>query len=130
MTTWISRVAALVLCGALAGCDALPDASGVLSGIAGDQAPPLTQAKMMRGAVTLVPPTGFCIDPKTLNESFALMARCDTLGATTGSRGAPLGLMSVSFTRTGADAPLPTPQDIASATGTSAPNGCATAAIT
>jgi len=82
---------------------------------------PLTQALMMRGAVTLVPPTGYCIDPDSLTQSFAVMARCDTLGADTGSHGAPAGVLAVSLSRQAADAPLPSAQDITTAAGLSAP---------
>lgn len=35
---------------------------------------------MARGAVTLVAPDSYCIDPKHLRLAFALMARCDVLG--------------------------------------------------
>ena len=55
---------------------------------------------MMRGAVTLVPSSGYCIDPKTLKQNFALLARCDTLGGTNGALDAPLGVMTVSIAAT------------------------------
>ena len=58
---------------------------------------PLTQAQMMRGAVTLVPPSGYCIDPSSLKQNFALMARCDTLGGKNGALDAPLGVMTISL---------------------------------
>ena len=58
---------------------------------------PLTQAQMMRGAVTLVPPSGYCIDPRSLKQNFALLARCDTLGGKNGALDAPLGVMTVSL---------------------------------
>lgn len=35
---------------------------------------------MANGALTLVAPEGFCIDKRSLKSSFALLARCDTLG--------------------------------------------------
>ncbi|MFT6025598.1 MAG: hypothetical protein ACI9PY_003741 [Ascidiaceihabitans sp.] len=58
---------------------------------------PLTQAQMMRGAVTLVPSSGYCIDASSLKQNFALLARCDTLGAKNGALDAPLGIMTVSL---------------------------------
>jgi len=82
---------------------------------------PLTQAFMMRGAVTLVPPMGYCIDPDSLTQSFAIMARCDTLGAASGGSGAPPGVLTVSLSRNAKDAALPTAQEIATAAGVSSP---------
>ncbi|KIN74652.1 Dihydroxy-acid dehydratase [Sulfitobacter guttiformis KCTC 32187] len=75
----------------------------------------------MRGNVTLVPPAGYCIDPDSLSQSFALMARCDNLGAATGGEGAPAGVLSVSLARSSADTPLPTAQDLAKAAGVATP---------
>ncbi|MEQ6249696.1 hypothetical protein ABMC89_12455 [Sulfitobacter sp. HNIBRBA3233] len=127
MTTWISRVgAALLCCAGLAACEGVDGSGGFLDALATSGAtkparPPLTQAVMMRGGVTLVPPAGFCIDPYSLRQDFALMARCDTLGANTGGRGAPLGLMTASFTRSAAGAALPSASDYAKAAGLAAP---------
>jgi hypothetical protein len=67
------------------------------SGAVSSKRAPLTQAQMMRGAVTLVPPSGYCIDPSSLKQNFALMARCDTLGGKNGALDAPLGVMTVSL---------------------------------
>lgn len=61
------------------------------------QRAPLTQAQMMQGAVTLAPSSGYCIDPSSLRQSFALLARCDTLGGKHGALDAPLGVMTVSL---------------------------------
>lgn len=128
MTIWTSKGAAALLGSlVLAGCDAAPTGQGLLAGLLSPGSdtvdrPPLTQALMMQGAITLVPPTGFCIDPNSLNQSFALLARCDTLGAATGDRGAPLGIMTVSLTPRGTETPLPTAADVATASDTSDPD--------
>lgn len=76
---------------------------------------------MMRGNVTLVPPSGYCIDPESLSQSFALMARCDILGAATGGEGAPLGVLFVSLAHNVVSPALPTAQDMATAAGVTAP---------
>lgn len=73
---------------ALAGCDVGGGATKA----------PLREAVMARGALTLVAPEGFCIDRRSLKPTFALLARCDTLGDTDGAYGAPLGLITVSLT--------------------------------
>lgn len=117
MTTWTSKtalaVAALV---ALTACDALP----ALEGLAApqDAATPsvaLSETKMANRAFTLVPPDGFCIDKATLNQRFALLARCDTLGAADMGAGAPVALITVSITPQGTTESLPTPEQTADA---------------
>lgn len=121
MITWISKpLAALTLLSAVSACEGTDASNALLAGFsppsdAALPAPPLLQALMMRGKVTLVPPQGFCIDPDSLTQSFALMARCDTLGADTGTGGAPIGVLTVSFARSAAGATLPTAQEIATA---------------
>ena len=50
-----------------------------------------------------------------------MMARCDNLGAATGGEGAPLGVLMVSFARSGLNPTIPTAQDVATATGVSTP---------
>ena len=82
---------------------------------------PLTQAMMMRGGVTLVPPSGYCIDPESLSHKFALMARCDNMGAATGGEGAPAGVLTVSLTRNVLNPILPTAQEVATAAGVDPP---------
>lgn len=92
MITWISRprtqrsLAAGALLLALAGCET-PGGAG------GTNAAGLTSARLARGAVTLVPPAGFCVDKRSLRTSFAIMARCDTLGGTA-TYGAPLAVIT------------------------------------
>jgi hypothetical protein len=79
---------------ALAGCDVGGGATNA----------PLRETAMANGSVTLVAPDGFCIDRRSLKADFALLARCDTLGDPDGAFGAPLGLITVSLTRSPADA--------------------------
>ncbi len=107
MTTWSSRAAAtaLALLG-LAGCE---EGFGTTSNAA------LSQAKMAFGAVTLVPPRGFCIDRNSLKQQFALIARCDALGAPSAAADAPIGVITVSFSAAQAEGSLPTPEDTAAA---------------
>lgn len=93
MNTWSFKcLTAGAVCLALAGCD-LPvtGADADASGTPTDSALPL--ATLARGSVTLVPPTGYCIDQESLRDSFALMARCDRLGGTT-TFGAPVAIIT------------------------------------
>jgi hypothetical protein len=120
MTTWSSKpLIALSIIGLLSACDTADTGKGLAQ--RKDAAAPLTQALMMRGKITLVPPSGYCIDAKSLSQSFALMARCDTLGAATGGRGQPTGVLTVSFARSTKNATLPTAQEIATAAGLGVP---------
>ena len=94
MTTWTCKglIAGAVL--ALAGCD---EFGGLTSDTSAEPVLGLTSAQLGRGAVTLVPPSGFCVDKRSLRQSFALMARCDTLGGPA-ARGAPLALITATTT--------------------------------
>ncbi len=127
MTIWTSRpLIALGFASMLGACDETDLGNTLLAGLTPPEdaalpAVPLTQALMMRGNVTLVPPTGYCIDPESLSQSFALMARCDNMGAATGGEGAPLGVLTVSFARSGLSPTIPTAQDVATAAGVSTP---------
>lgn len=127
MTTWSCKpAAALGIVFMLSACEGIDSDDGLLAGLtppkdAALPTVPLTQASMMRGNVTLVPPRGYCIDADSLTQSFALMARCDALGAATGGAGAPAGILTVSLSRSAKDAILPTAQDIATATGLTNP---------
>ena len=73
----------------------------------------LSQTLMANGAFTLVPPDGFCIDRSSLQQQFALMSRCDTLGAPSLAGGAPIGLITISVAALAPDLPLLTAQEIA-----------------
>lgn len=127
MTTWTSKLLiALGLASVLGGCEAMDTGTTLLAGLAPPEdaalpAVPLTQAMMMRGGVTLVPPAGYCIDPESLSQNFALMARCDNMGAATGGEGAPAGVLTVSLTRDLLNPVLPTAQEVATAAGVGAP---------
>ncbi len=59
----------------------------------------LANAELADGALTLVPPAGFCVDKSTLRPSFAVVARCDSLGARQTVNDAPLGMIVVSVAR-------------------------------
>jgi hypothetical protein len=127
MITWISKSAlALGIATMLGACDGTGAQGGFLAGLAPPQEAalppvPLTQARMMQGSIALVPPSGFCIDPESLSQSFAIMARCDILGAPTGGTGAPAGVLTVSFVRGDAQAVLPTAQVLAGMIGVTEP---------
>ncbi|MCR9126160.1 MAG: hypothetical protein NXH82_08520 [Rhodobacteraceae bacterium] len=110
MFTWISRTGVLLFAPlALAGCEggaglafAPPQTETPAPARAG-----MTQAPLAGGAVQLRAPDGYCIDPQSLDApGFALLARCDTLGAAA-PRGRDLALISVSV------APLPNAGDAA-----------------
>lgn len=115
MITWTFRagVAALCLLG-LTGCE--PGQGGFL-GAAPNMA--LSEARMADGTVTLVPPRGFCIDRKSLGQRFALLARCDKLGAPSAAADAPLGIITVSISEAAAEQGLPSAPQTAAAFGLS-----------
>lgn len=121
MTTWtcktsIAAVALLVL----AACEG-SQATDLIGGLSSINAKPngdaLAQAPMAFGVVTLVPPTGYCIDGESLRPRFALLARCDKLGAEGGGGGAPIGVMTVSVAQARGVGTLPTPTQTAAAFG-------------
>jgi hypothetical protein len=64
---------------------------------------PLLKAQMAKGAVTLVPPSGYCIEPSSLTQNFAAMARCDLLDAENGALDAPIGLLTASVAKSKAN---------------------------
>ncbi|MEM9969233.1 MAG: hypothetical protein AAF755_14230 [Pseudomonadota bacterium] len=105
----------LVLSG-LAGCGADPLGALIGSGNAVENTA-LPQAAMSFGDVTLVPPPGFCIDQRNLSEDFAMMARCDVLGAPEEVGDVPLGMIAFSLYRTESDTALPDPATTAAAYG-------------
>ncbi len=116
MTTWTCKGAfALLALISLAACE---DGQGgaFLQGLDGNSSNKpvaLSQAKMAFGTVTLVAPEGFCIDKSSLKQNFALMARCESLGAPSAGTGAPLGILTASFSA--ASATIPTPGETAAA---------------
>ena len=106
MITWSfsKRLIALAML-ALAACDEAPGSTASAA---------LTQARMAQGAVMLVPPPGYCIDRRSLKQRFAIMARCDTLGGSSGG-GAPLGILIASFSPATGEGTLPAPEVTAQA---------------
>ena len=101
MNTWTCKglLTALATCLALAGCDAWDGlALGKLF-----NPEPLKSAELAGGAVTLVPPAGFCIDRRNLKADFALMARCDTLDGDSGED-APFAVITVTAIQLTTDA--------------------------
>jgi len=111
MTTWTCKgpLAALGLM-LLTACEG-GQGFGASSGAA---KPPLSRAKMT-GGVVLVAPDGFCIDQTSLEPRFAVVARCDGLGAPASAGAAPRGLITVSLTPS-KSGPLPSAQQIAAET--------------
>jgi len=103
MSTWISERFRIVLCLCLvtAACEG---SGGFVSSNSGQGfANPrrdmsLQSADLAGGALTLTPPAGFCVDKRSLEPGFAIVARCDSLGARGPVRDAPLGMILVSVT--------------------------------
>jgi len=73
---------------------------------------PLSSAQMAKGAVTVIPPEGYCVDGAASSDMFALMARCDALGAAPTGATTPRGIITVSLVASSADA-LPPPSALA-----------------
>ena len=127
MNTWSSKhLRALSIILLLGACDVIDSENGLLANLTPPEdvalpPVPLTQAMMMHGKVTLLPPRGYCIDPNSLTQSFALMARCDKLGAGHQGSGVPVGVLSVSLARSAKDTAIPTAQEIATAAGLTEP---------
>lgn len=111
MITWISKgpVTALALF-TLTGCET---GQGFGLGAGAGAKSPLSRANMVDG-VTLVAPSGFCIDQSSLEPRFAVMARCDGLGVAAAAGAAPRGLITVSLTDA-LPGPVPSAEIIAQA---------------
>ena len=96
MNTWTCKgtaIAGLTVL-SLSGCD--PGAgfgAGASSG-----SPPLGEAPLSGGAVRVVMPFGYCIDPRSLREDFALAARCDRLGGQGPFAGLALAVITITAT--------------------------------
>ena len=118
MITWTSKrpLAALAML-TLSACEGGQGFS--FGGSTGVPDKPLRQTALAGGAVQVVPPQGYCIDPKSLKRRFALMARCDALGLPDVVTAAPRGILTLALIEAEAEAPLPTPQQVAEATGLS-----------
>lgn len=78
MNTWTCKGTTLagLIALSVSGCDVAP---GFGAGASAARTP-LGEAPLSGGAVRIVMPFGYCIDPRSLREDFALAARCDTLG--------------------------------------------------
>ncbi|APE44912.1 hypothetical protein BOO69_16985 [Sulfitobacter alexandrii] len=120
MNTWSFKapLAAISLT-VLAACEGGPGGNPFAAAL-GSEPKPLSQADMARGKVTLVAPRGFCIDSASLKDRFALMARCDRLGAPSAAGAAPLGVITVSVSDASPGGALPDPQTIGAAHGLTA----------
>ncbi|QFT58446.1 hypothetical protein FIU94_06360 [Sulfitobacter sp. THAF37] len=120
MTTWTFKapLAAMSMI-ALSACEGGQGANFFAGTLTADPKP-LSQADMAGGAVTLVAPSGFCIDSASLKSRFALMARCDRLGAPSAAGAAPLGVITVSLSNADPGSPLPDPQTTGTAHGLTA----------
>ncbi|MFG6589654.1 hypothetical protein [Sulfitobacter sp. 1A12157] len=118
MITWTSKgpLAALAML-TLSACEGGQGFS--FGGRAATPEKPLLQTALAGGAVQVVPPQGYCIDPKSLKRRFALMARCDALGLPDVVSAAPRGILTLALIEAEAEAPLPTPQQVAEAAGLS-----------
>jgi hypothetical protein len=111
MNTWTSKgPLTILLCLALAACKIGPGEGGAQKTLP-------TQVLMLNGAAHLAAPEGYCIDTRSLKRAFALMARCDAMGAGAGNPGAPLGLITASFIAAGEGHPLPAAEEIAATAG-------------
>lgn len=126
MTTWTFKAPLVAI--SLTALSACEDGQGVnlFAGALGADPKPLSQADMAGGIVTLVAPSGFCIDSASLKQRFALMARCDRLGAAAAAGAAPLGVITVSLSKVAPGSALPDPQVTGAALGlseVSAPTG-------
>lgn len=104
MNTWTFKgLHIAALCLGVAGCD---ETGGAGFGLAGGGKAPLGFAELARGAVTIVPPTGFCVDTGSLRANFALMARCDMLGGD-GGAGLPAAIITATAVTANADGVTP-----------------------
>jgi hypothetical protein len=104
MNIWTSKgLHIAALCLGVAGCD---KTGGAGFGLGGGGSAPLAFAELARGAVTIVPPVGFCVDTGSLRANFALMARCDMLGGD-GGVGMPAAIITATAVTAGADGITP-----------------------
>ncbi len=109
MTIWSCKAPTLALgLALLAGCSDLD--------LTGSERPHVAQAALAGGSVMLTAPEGYCIDEKTLrqnaNAGFALIARCDTMGAKGFFAAQELALISVTTAPQGDGAAAPSVQDL------------------
>jgi hypothetical protein len=85
--------------------------------------PPMKQAVLAGGVVTVAGPPGYCIDRRTLRDDgesgFALIAPCAHIaeGAATGGGGVQAAIVTVTAGPAAAEAGLPSPQALAELSG-------------
>lgn len=118
MNTWTCKkvFAGLLLLAGTAGCDEVVGTRAFLAPTGGASAPPPTEVTLADGDVTVVAPDGYCVDPRSAQDDFALIARCDTLGGRSRLFSAPLALITISVAAgseiAGAVESLPTEPEI------------------
>lgn len=100
MNTWTFRVVVVGACLALtAACQPI----GALS-VSSAPKEQVTHAALAAGNVQLVAPFGYCVDERSVrvraSESFAMLARCDTLGMRGFSAAQDLALITVTVVGT------------------------------
>jgi hypothetical protein len=96
MSIWtFKRYLVVATCVFLFGCEQTGD-MGFMSPATPKPGTALSKAVMAGGAIALVPPEGYCIDKSSLRPQFALMARCDVLGAGRAPANVPLALITAS----------------------------------
>ena len=97
----------------MVGCSQIKNAE-FLSSAAPSPSNALAIVAMADGAVALTPPLNYCIDKSSLKRQFALMARCDTLGAKA-NPDAPLALITATLMPFDGGAEAPKAADLAAA---------------
>ena len=97
----------------MAGCAQIKNAE-FLSGTTPKPSNALAVVSMADGAVALTPPPDYCIDKSSLKPRFALMARCDVLGAESDTD-ASLALITVTLVPLDVGAEVPNSADLAAA---------------
>ena len=95
MSIWTCKTA-LVAGLFLAGCSDVQDVFAVKA-TGSENTPPPKQIVLGKGKIQLAAPDGFCIDPSSVKDHFALMARCDALGGQNLDGEAPLALITASL---------------------------------
>jgi hypothetical protein len=114
MSIWtFSRAVLLVTCTLMTGCTQIKNAE-FLSSATPKPSNALAVVEMADGVVALTPPPNYCIDKGSLKARFALMARCDTLGAETNPN-APLAIITATLAPLGDRSNVPNAADLAAA---------------
>lgn len=114
MSTWTFN-RGLVLAAGLTLAACVPASEmGFLASLPPEPDNALRAALMGGGAVALTPPSGYCIDAGSLKPGFALIARCDALGATRKTANVPLALITATVVPQQAGTPAPRAADLAS----------------